>query len=498
MPVPFFPHGPDPRRASLTYAPLEVPQGPSRARNEGEEDGDSPRMWVSPKADELTVSQLRKDYYRRVRQHALVERVSRFAVFLAESKYDPNHCHDFMRAAVQALCDGLGADSAYMLELVAEAVAFRVSAYAGRAIDTYEPKSGAPCPVHAQHASRAETAAGWALRSNHVVRVDDYAKEERFERESWPEQDTVRSAINMRVQGGKEPYGVLVAQSESPGRFCETDAIFVQTLANLVSQRLACARAEYHQRRMYEEFRRMMNAREEALSIISHDLRSPATTVKLSLEVLRRSLQGAAMSLSPEQIERAVTRANAGINRMMAMMDELLAMNRAEGDTFSLVRGPVDLREVVEAVLRELKEPIAASGSEICVDGPDSLVGQWDRIRVEQIVSNLLSNAIKYGEGKAIAVEFERCDSMAVFSVRDQGVGIDPENHRRVFERFVRVRAPGESDQDKQAQSLRDSNSYGLGLWIVKRVVEALGGSICLRSGLGAGSAFTVELPLSP
>lgn len=495
MPGPFSSNGEDPRRASITFAPLDAPQGPG-GNACGETISDTNQLLARVARGELSLRQLRAELGRRVRQQGLIDRITRLSVAVGEAGYDAKSCDDFTRAAVEALCEGLGADAVYLLELVAEDVAFRVRAYAGRAIDTYGQHKDATPDSHPHLAARAETAAGWALRSNRVIRVEDYTREERFQREIWPGQSAVHSAINVRIQAQKEPFGVLVAQSDTRNQFSQADSIFVRTLANLLSQSLACARNEHHQRRKYAEFRRTMSAREEALSIISHDLRSPATTVSLSLEVLRRSLTGASSPLPPELIERAVSKAHAGINRMMAMMDELLAMNRAEGDTFNLVREPVDLRVVIETVLHELADLIETSGSVLCVEGPGSLVGNWDRIRLEQMVSNLVSNAIKYGEGGAISLRLKRCDSRAYFIVRDEGVGIAVEDQSRIFDRFIRVRSAQTTQLSTPAQNQRDSNSYGLGLWIVKRVVEALDGSIRLESSPGVGSTFTVELPL--
>src|SRR5690554_3111841 len=303
--------------------PAHLYSGESGPRR-GERTPDARHLRARVAGDELTVKRLRGAYHRALRQQVIVDRISRLGVSAGEAKYDAPSCQSLLSAAVEALCEGLGADSAYMLELVAEDVAFRVSAYTGQAIDppvSHDAEPGAHLAAHAQ------TAAGWALRSNQVIRVEDYAQQDRFQRENWPGQQRVRSAVSMRVQSQKEPFGVLVAQSETPGQFSPTDAFFVCTIANLVSYGLAGARAALHQRRMYEEFRRTRSAREEALSIISHDLRSPATTVKLSLEILRRALRAAPPGLPMEQIERAIAKSQAGINRMMAMMDELLAVN---------------------------------------------------------------------------------------------------------------------------------------------------------------------------
>src|SRR6185369_13265349 len=112
-----------------------------------------------------------------------------------------------------------------------------------------------------------------------------------------------------------------------------------------------------------------------------------------------------------------------------------------------------------------------------------ALRGTWDRVRLEQVISNLLTNALKYGPGKPIEIETAGEGDLACIRVRDYGIGIEPENQRRIFERFER------------AVSDRHYGGLGLGLWIVRQIVEALRGTIAVESEAGSGSTFTVHLP---
>jgi signal transduction histidine kinase len=120
------------------------------------------------------------------------------------------------------------------------------------------------------------------------------------------------------------------------------------------------------------------------------------------------------------------------------------------------------------------------------LDLEPSIVGTWDRLRIDQAVTNLLSNAIKYGENKPISVSTYVEDNNAVIKVRDRGIGISAESIERIFDRFERV----------VPRSGREG--LGLGLWITKRVVEAHAGQIVVESQPGEGSVFTVSLPLIP
>ena len=110
-------------------------------------------------------------------------------------------------------------------------------------------------------------------------------------------------------------------------------------------------------------------------------------------------------------------------------------------------------------------------------------VGRWDRVRVGQVVTNLLSNAIKFGRGRPIEVAVEGDDINAHLRVTDGGEGIPPQEQARIFDRFER------------ATSVRQHPGLGLGLWICKQIVEASRGTIAVRSQVGKGSTFIVDLP---
>src|SRR5262249_3632063 len=128
-------------------------------------------------------------------------------------------------------------------------------------------------------------------------------------------------------------------------------------------------------------------------------------------------------------------------------------------------------------------EEILQSGSSLRLDRPGPIWGNFDISRVDQVLSNLLSNAIRYGRGRPIAVGVASERQSARLWVEDQGIGIPPEHQARIFQRYERA-AP--------------STNYaglGLGLWISRQLVEAMGGRLTVRSQVDAGSVFTVELP---
>lgn len=422
--------------------------------------------------EQTTPEALRALLDRHVRQQLVTAKLSRLALRAAY--------RDIIREAVAGLCEGLEAEDAEVLELDPAAGEFHLRYAIGFDDAAHFDRSAPAGP---------RTARGHALRHYEVVIVDDFDAEERFERAQRLADQGIRSTITVRIPGVKRPWGVLSAHSRQPAHFSHDDSEFIRTIANIIGECAESERDELQRRRMYEELHRAMSAREEMLSVISHDLRSPASAIKLSLEVVRRAVHDPDGMITPEQVERAIRKANSNIDRMMAMMDDLLTVSRKENDGFEVSWEEVDLREVVDETVADYERAIAASGSEVTVEGPSVIVGRWDWIRVEQVVANLLSNAIKYGQGNSICVELEADEDSATLRVSDRGRGIAPRDRKRIFERYVRI---DHNRVDKVPES------YGLGLWIVKRIVDALGGKIRVESTVDEGTTFEVVLPRHP
>lgn len=229
---------------------------------------------------------------------------------------------------------------------------------------------------------------------------------------------------------------------------------------------------------LYREAQQAIRIRDDFLSIASHELKTPLTTLKLQLQRMSRLLGSAGPELQP--LVGTVVRQT---NRLHSLIDNLLDISRITSHSLALEFETVDLAAVVRDAVERVREDCARAGTEVVLSVKGDLTGIWDRIRVEQVVGNLLSNAIKYGSGRPVEISVEGEGDQARFSVTDHGIGISDEDQARIFERFER------------AVASRHYGGFGLGLWIVRQVVEALGGRISVRSRAGEGSTFTVELP---
>jgi PAS domain S-box-containing protein len=239
--------------------------------------------------------------------------------------------------------------------------------------------------------------------------------------------------------------------------------------------------------RLFREAQEALQARDEFLSMASHDLRSPLTSLRLQLQAVRKDLQpGRDAQRSTEKLTSRVESMERQTERMLHMMDALLDITQMTAGRLELKRRKLDLVELVRGAVATLDEELRQSGVQVRVHADGPVEGSWDGLRLEQIVDNLLSNAMKYGKGQPVDLTVFSDGTTATLVVRDQGVGIAPEDQARLFERFERVRLN------------RNVTGYGVGLWIVRRVVEAHRGTISVESCLGEGSSFIVRLPLAP
>jgi nitrogen-specific signal transduction histidine kinase len=233
-----------------------------------------------------------------------------------------------------------------------------------------------------------------------------------------------------------------------------------------------------------------IQARDDFLSAASHELRTPLTSAQLLVSgVLRRlenAVAGGDQKVSPSWVIPKVEVVDRQLRKLVDVIEERLAAYPARPDDcvkFNLE--PVDLGNVVGEVVGHFDDQVKQARCTLHFDPPpDPVVGRWDRIRLEQVASNLLSNAIKFGQGGLIELRVYREGAEARLVVRDHGVGIAAADLQRIFGRFER------------AVPITQYGGFGLGLWIVKKIVEGLGGHVTATSVPGAGSTFTVQLPL--
>lgn len=230
------------------------------------------------------------------------------------------------------------------------------------------------------------------------------------------------------------------------------------------------------------DVRRTEQMRRDFVANVSHELRTPLAAIKSVIETL---VDGGALE-DPPVARDFLGRADAEVDRLIQLVEELLELSRIETGDLPLMRQPTDIRMLLSDVVRRLAPQAERKHQMLELDGGDAspLVIDVDAVRLERAVTNLVHNAIKFtNEGGDIHVGARRDREQIVVSVSDNGAGIAPEDLPRIFERFYKV------DQS------RTSAGRGIGLAIVKHTVEAHGGTVRAESILGRGSTFSFTLP---
>lgn len=223
--------------------------------------------------------------------------------------------------------------------------------------------------------------------------------------------------------------------------------------------------------------------RSELLSVASHELRTPITSVKGYTQLLLRRLPG---TREAESQRRALEVMDGQLDRMAGIVEELVEMSRAQTGRLHLEVEPVDMVQIASDAVERMQ--VTTGSHRLRITRADSRPVFADRFRIDQVLTNLLSNAIRYSpEGGEIEVSVESLENEVLVSVRDQGIGIPPEEQGRVFDQFYQVRS------GVAAGTL----GMGLGLYISQEIVKRHGGRIGVESAGGEGSRFYFTIPTS-
>jgi PAS domain S-box-containing protein len=275
----------------------------------------------------------------------------------------------------------------------------------------------------------------------------------------------------LRADGTRIPV-LFGATNVDMGGASPVRASFVVDLSEL-------KRMEAERNRLYEEARDAVKARDAFLSVAGHEIRTPLSALNITMYQLGRQVRG----LANEKAIDLAARSEKQVARLIRLADELLDVSRISSGSLHLDAEELDLGILARDVVERLEESARRAGCALTLRAPEGLIGFWDRIRLEQVLSNLLTNALKFGAGAPIEVVVSTRGETARMTVTDNGIGIHDEDRRRIFERFER------------AVSGETYPGMGLGLWITREIVEAHGGKIAVESRPGAGARFEVTLP---
>jgi len=321
---------------------------------------------------------------------------------------------------------------------------YRAEEVLGQSIETFYPEE--------------ERGTGKAARE-----LEAAARDGRFEEEGWRvRKNGARFWANVILSAVRDSAGTLLGFTKITRDLTER--------RKLDQEQLRAAQAD-----------EAIRLRDEFLSIASHELRTPLTSLQLQLESVSERAEGLDGKLAA-RLERA--RHTAG--RLSELIETLLDVSRISTGHFELKRERLDAVEICREVVDRLGEVAVSAKCPVTFVAEGPVVGEWDRLRLEQLLVNLLGNAFKYAGGTPVQVTVRKRGEQAEVEVKDQGPGIPESELSRVFGRFER------------ASSRFHHGGLGLGLYVNRQIAEAHGGSIQGRNVPGVGAAFLITLPLTP
>lgn len=277
----------------------------------------------------------------------------------------------------------------------------------------------------------------------------------------------VRSCLTVPLTVGPRVLGALCLLSTEPHRrYGAVDLALMEELA-------ARAALAFDNARLLTEAQGAL----ELIGVAAHDLGNPLWSLQLRLRRLR------GMADDNTRLRDGLGLAEQETRRLGQLVHNMLDLSRLSAGRLTLDTEELDLSQLAREVAERHAEHAQAAGCTLTVRADTRVPGRWDRLRLDRVVTNLLTNALKFGHGRPVELRVEATPHGARLVVRDSGIGIAPEAQQRIFGRFERV------------QGAKAHAGFGLGLYIVRQLVEIHGGSIQVRSQLGEGAEFIVDLP---
>lgn len=289
----------------------------------------------------------------------------------------------------------------------------------------------------------------------------------------------LNSHLFVPLKSRGEVLGVITMASMDPDfSYSAEDALFIDEIASR-------AGISVDKARLYSEAQKAINTRDEFLSIASHELKTPLTSILLNLQLALKKISNVKTdSPDVEKIKKMVEVSINQSRRMSLLINDLLNVSVMSTGRLKMEKEKVELNGLIEEILQKFSLEAKKNGIKINFKSDNDITGFWDKIRLDQAISSLISNSIKYGNKKPVTITAKKEGKKAVIKIQDKGIGIRKSDIGIVFNRFGR----GEV-----------SNRYpglGVGLYICKQIIDAHKGKIDVKSDIGRGSVFTIRLPL--
>jgi PAS domain S-box-containing protein len=236
-----------------------------------------------------------------------------------------------------------------------------------------------------------------------------------------------------------------------------------------------------------EKVKTALFARDEFLSVASHELKTPITSLKLQLAMaIRRINLNAGAVPDTSKLMKVFDISLKQVDRLADLIEDLLDVSKIQAGRVQYNFSEMNLADLLEEMTTRFSDQFELSRNKIRLDVSKDIIGVWDRSRLEQVFVNLITKALKYAPGTLIEIQAFESGDMITVKFSDHGFGVPKEKQNLIFDRFER------------ATSSKNISGLGLGLFIVKRIIESHGGSISFEDTPGQGATFIIALPRTP
>lgn len=287
-----------------------------------------------------------------------------------------------------------------------------------------------------------------------------------------------RVQLAVPIQRDGKVAGLITLESQQAGALDDEMTAFAERLADQASVAINNAH-------LYERIQAANRAKSDFVSTVTHELRMPMTAIRGYADLLTGGMAGP-MNEQQKQFLGVIRR---NLDRMGDLIRDLGDINRIESGRMKFESQRFDIGRAIQDVAENFREAITVRRQLLVFEVEQSLPEIYaDPTRISQILTNLLSNANKYSpDDGIITIRARSCDGFVVVSVADNGVGISVDDQKKLFSQFFRA----------ESQAVRQQQGWGLGLSIVKKMVEAQGGDVEVKSALGEGSTFSFSIPVA-
>jgi PAS domain S-box-containing protein len=301
--------------------------------------------------------------------------------------------------------------------------------------------------------------------------------------------DVLLAALSAVINTTK-PSRVEISARPQDGTLFDADVVLAAVLQDSKVHGVVCGWRDISQRKQMEQELRAALEKEKELnelksrfsSMVSHEFRTPLAVILSSTGLLERYSQ----RMTEDKKQEHLTQIQTQVQRLVGLLDDVLTLSRAETIDILVTAETLDLNGLCMDIVRDIQQTTTKHQINFTISGQPQTVSMDVKL-IRQAITNLLTNAVKYSpDGGTVTIDLAYEEPNVRIRIQDQGIGIPEADQKRLFERFHR------------AQNVGNISGTGLGLAIVKRAVEAHGGSIGVESAAGAGTTFTLHIPIQP